>query len=635
MWKLVLPVLAVCVMRQFAQGVIVTNVTRDVVVFDSSGFEHDTPGHEPFASLQKSYVPQAWSSAGQRWDVVVSRKDRYVHPKPPEGGEGLHYLRTTRDAAGSGHPVARFSTPQTRAGDLIRAEFSLNLPPDADVKVTLGHDSGDRVRGLLRFSKGAVRYYDGAAWQPVRPTVTYVPEQWQAWTIEYVVGEETFSVKVGDGRAGTADALMSLNVRGGGDLSHIGFGHNREQTYAIDASAAARAGAAARPSEVRASQDLPQLLQITWRTGPDLPQGIQTPGAGVIDDQLIWTGGFCSGGTLYPGNVVPGKPDRYTRGFFAKTWSLDLNDPSTGWQSLPDLPNEGRQSVIAAVVDDAFYVWGGFNYTEPFTYTEGYRLSRRGGDWHWDKMPDLPWALCFSGAATRDGKLYVLGGSNYDKTGKAPWRTQSPRTGDVDRMGARLIVFDTADTAAGWKELPACPGTPRFMPALASVGEYLYLMGGITGHDNPRGRTHIVVDNWRYHVPTATWERLDDLPVASSRFPTNAIVYDGRYILLVGGVPTTPIMNPDGSSRPLYGRPYRSVWGRTMFSDVYVYDTVTQSFGRANPMPVCNNMPIAVLHGKSLYLLGGETEGVELNGVHYGHHTDLLLVGDITPVERD
>lgn len=29
---------------------------------------------------------------------------------------------------------------------------------------------------------------------------------------------------------------------------------------------------------------------------------------GVVDDFLVWTGGFCIGGTLYPGNIVPGKP---------------------------------------------------------------------------------------------------------------------------------------------------------------------------------------------------------------------------------------------------------------------------------------------------------------------------------------
>ncbi|MDQ3621277.1 MAG: hypothetical protein M3463_02150 [Verrucomicrobiota bacterium] len=37
----------------------------------------------------------------------------------------------------------------------------------------------------------------------------------------------------------------------------------------------------------------------------------------------------------------------------------------------------------------------------------------------------------------------------------------------------------------------------------------------------------------------------------------------------------------------------------------------------------------------AVYLIGGETEGVEFNGVHYGHHPDLLLIGDITAIRPE
>ncbi len=171
------------------------------------------------------------------------------------------------------------------------------------------------------------------------------------------------------------------------------------------------------------------------------------------------------------------------------------------------------------------------------------------------------------------------------------------------------------------------------MPGTATVGEYLHVFGGLTGHDNPQKQVHVVVDNWRYHLASQTWERLADLPVASSRHPNNYIVFQDRYILLIGGGPSRNVMNPDGTVRPGYGRPHRTMWGRTTFSDVTVYDTHTGKFGRANPMPLCNNMPTAVLYKDSLYLIGGETEGVEFNGVHYGHHPDLLLIGDITAIQ--
>ena len=38
---------------------------------------------------------------------------------------------------------------------------------------------------------------------------------------------------------------------------------------------------------------------------------------------------------------------------------------------------------------------------------------------------------------------------------------------------------------------------------------------------------------------------------------------------------------------------------------------------------------MAVVRGDEIYLLGGETGGGEIDGVWYGHHPDLLLIGKI------
>jgi hypothetical protein len=74
---------------------------------------------------------------------------------------------------------------------------------------------------------------------------------------------------------------------------------------------------AARPSLAEHTpqpQDtLKQMLRITWKKGPDLPQGLQDNGAGIIGKALISVGGFCSGQ-----KDVPGKPDKYPRGFLNK-----------------------------------------------------------------------------------------------------------------------------------------------------------------------------------------------------------------------------------------------------------------------------------------------------------------------------
>jgi len=63
---------------------------------------------------------------------------------------------------------------------------------------------------------------------------------------------------------------------------------------------------------------------------------------------------------------------------------------------------------------------------------------------------------------------------------------------------------------------------------------------------------------------------------------------------------------------------------------VFVYDTNTDSFGTADPLPLNNNLPMSVLRGDRLYLIGGETAGSVVEGEHFGHHPDLLLIGRLT-----
>ena len=82
-------------------------------------------------------------------------------------------------------------------------------------------------------------------------------------------------------------------------------------------------------------------------------------------------GGFCGG---YEDDWKPGM---YPRGFLRKTWALDLAHEEGGWMDLPDLPGAARQDSLAISVDDQLYLWGGFSYTDPCCYADGYRLSHR------------------------------------------------------------------------------------------------------------------------------------------------------------------------------------------------------------------------------------------------------------------
>ena len=156
------------------------------------------------------------------------------------------------------------------------------------------------------------------------------------------------------------------------------------------------------------------------------------------------------------------------------------------------------------------------------------------------------------------------------------------------------------------------------------MGGKAYVLGGATG--SPYAT---VVDNWVFDPKAETWSRLPDLPIASGNFPCGAIAFKNRYILLIGGYQYNKVANPDGTTREPYGTAGRCNDEGTYYNDVFVYDTLKNTFGRADSLPLNNNLPMAVVHGNQLFLIGGETGTAVVEGEFYGHHPELFLKGAI------
>ena len=387
------------------------------------------------------------------------------------------------------------------------------------------------------------------------------------------------------------------------------------------------AAPAVRAADTTAPQsDIRPLLQITWSRGADLPQGFQDSDGGILGRTLITACGFCSGGLDEDNRRKPG---RYPRGFLRKAWAIEVDDPQAKWLALPDFPGVPRQGVFSAVVGEALYVWGGFNYDEPYTYGDGWRLQRNDGEWKWTPLPNLPRRVTSSGACVIGTTIYVCGGADYDATA---FYTENDRSGTAPRLGARLISLDTANLDGGWRELPELPGTARFVLAVQAVNGNLYVIGGATG-DRPGYGYCTVVDNWRFDPADNTWTRLRDLPVSSGNFPKSSnLVFENRYIILPGGHQYPHIANPDGTVRPAYGKASSARSDSGLHNDVFVYDTATNQFGAADKLPIDNNLPMAVVSGDEIFLLGGETGGGVVDGEYYGHHPDLFLRGRIRAI---
>lgn len=385
---------------------------------------------------------------------------------------------------------------------------------------------------------------------------------------------------------------------------------------------------AAEPASPAPQEQVPKMLEIKWQRGADLPQGFQDSDGGILGNKLITVGGFCSGGLEIDNKRKPGI---YPRGFLKKGWELDLSVPNSQWQPLPDFPGAARQGLSASKVGESLYFWGGFSYSEPFTYQDGWKLSYEADKWVWKELPNFPWKITTVATAVIENKIYAMGGADYNAEA---FFTETDRTGEIANPGSRLFVYETTNPEQGWKELPACPGTSRWVHAMASVGGKLYVLGGATGNIVKEETNYgycTVVDNWSFDPQTNQWSRLRDLPISSGNFPRGSqLVFEDRYILLPGGYQYNWILNPDGSLRTSYGKPTSANPETGLFNNCFVYDTQTDLFGSADPLPLDNNLPMTVVNGNQIYLLGGETGGGFVEDVYYGHHPELFLIGTLT-----
>ena len=357
------------------------------------------------------------------------------------------------------------------------------------------------------------------------------------------------------------------------------------------------------PYAPQPQSSLPQMLSISWQTGPDLRQGVQDSDGGIVDNTLITVGGFCAGQT-----DVPGKENKYPRGFLQKAWGLNLQSPQSGWQSLPDFPGVAQAGTfLHGRQQPTLLLWRLQLYQSVLLQRRVSALEpKRNVDVEPASEPAVAhqqqWDLHHRIEDLRRGRPGYDGSQLY---------TNSDRAGDVSRLGSRLLALDTNNLAAGWQVCAACPGTSRFVEATAAVGGKLYVFGGTAGNDNPTENYATVVDNWVYDPASDVWTRLHDLPVASGNFPGGSIVYDNRYVLLGGGCQYSDVLAPDGSIQPVYGTTTKHDPGYDYDSDLWVYDTQTNTFGTATPLPLNNNLPMTVVNGNQIYMIGGENRRCE------------------------
>ncbi|MEN6603730.1 MAG: hypothetical protein ABFD86_15075 [Bryobacteraceae bacterium] len=354
-------------------------------------------------------------------------------------------------------------------------------------------------------------------------------------------------------------------------------------------------------SRLRAAQP----MRIQWREGPEYPLGIQDSALAMLGGRLVSAGGFTrwpkDSAARYPGIFGLGKS-----GFTNAAFLFDPANPGPGWSRINDIPGPRRQAATAAVVEDALYAIGGFNYDAPYSYRCVYRLIKADSAWRWEEVPaPLPWPVCEAGVGVSGRTIYLVCGADF-----------CPQAGYTDcdfnvigrqgePVGSSILALDTANLRSGWRQVTRIPGTPRFDTCAAVAAGKIYVFSGVHREPSPKpGGYANVVDAWCYDVPAGRWERLADLPHRSNQ---HAVTYKDRYILLVGGYRYGVTRRMDGSVENIYtAEEKKRDWKQFFESTVMVYDTKTRQMAGTDPLLDTTSYPMVAIGGDTAYVLGGE-----------------------------
>jgi N-acetylneuraminic acid mutarotase len=282
---------------------------------------------------------------------------------------------------------------------------------------------------------------------------------------------------------------------------------------------------------------------------------------------------------------------------------------SGNWTTGTPMPTP-RSEIAGAALNGKIYIIGG--------YEEGYKRGRNTSavDVYdpitdkWAAAAPLPQPLDHAGAASHDGKLYVVGG------------------GSTKFISNKLFIYDPAIDK--WKEGANLPAARGAMSA-NFINGILYAIGGanVSGDWGDASRT--TNTNQAYNPKTNTWTEKAPMPTARNHL-TSAVV-DGKLYAIGGRISDTetnvdanevydpvtdkwnildsmPSKRSGLASADVNGTIY--VFGGEELSHTFnnneKYDPKTDRWRSDTPMPTARHGVVAVAIDDKIYVIGGGPE---------------------------
>jgi len=250
----------------------------------------------------------------------------------------------------------------------------------------------------------------------------------------------------------------------------------------------------------------------TWHTVTKMPTARVAPQAAVFSNDIYVFGGYDRKG--------PGGAFRYK-----KTVEM-YNTATDTWTKKRDMPML-RHAFATAVVNGKIYVIGGRIHNNKLGagaatgLVEVYDpLTNR-----WEKGADMPTERGATDAVVVDGKIYVIGGYNWQ------WGPLA------DKFVTSIEEYNPKTDQ--WRELPDMPML-KFMFASVAIDNEIYTMGG--AHTPGGNRLTRFADVDVYNPTTNKWREVEPMTIPKA---TRAVVVKGTiYTLggLKGGGQFSPIV---------------------------------------------------------------------------------------------
>jgi N-acetylneuraminic acid mutarotase len=295
-------------------------------------------------------------------------------------------------------------------------------------------------------------------------------------------------------------------------------------------------------------------------------------------------------------------------------------DVHKNWQLLPGrLPGGGNHDIFSVALQDRLYVAGGLSRfwgypTQQHVFDELFAFDPTRG--RWEIISYLPFPRRYSGIATLDGLVWIVGGEG--ELGK--------RGGDV----TTLDLVDIYDPASGaWSQAPRLH-EPHTDPFVMTAADRIWVVGG-AGDDNRKLQTVESIGSGE-----TTWRLEPELPEPAREggcCALDGILYcgstDGFFAFDTGtGAWDRQVPQPDKLVKaPLTTAFEGEVWmmGGARDDQTRCYNPRTRIWRSGPRLPTQQSWGgAAVLHGR-LYITGG---------AHRSETHDMTIYDDRTWVLR-